>query len=200
MRAAEIVGDPETELHRWTADEFMGLIKAGLIHEPRQVELLDGIIVRKMPPGDDHTFLVENLYLFFVRQRLVDLGLIPAAAVILGERNAIEPDFARFREGALGRYGIKRDADVLWAVEVSVTSAAKDLGPKKRAYAEAGVPDYWVVDEGRRGVWTFSRPVAGVYREERFFPEGEAVPLPGLDAALDTIGLFPPSDRGTRSV
>ena len=31
-------------------------------------------------------------------------------------------------------------------VEVSVTTQARDLGPKLRAYAAAGVPQYWVVD------------------------------------------------------
>lgn len=192
MHAAEIVGGLDADLYRWTADEFIGLIKAGLIHEPRRVELLDGVIVRNMPLGDEHTYLIENLYLFFMQKRLGELGLIPAAAVILGERNAFEPDFARFREGALGRFGIKTEADVLWAVEVSVSSAAKDLGPKKRAYAEAGVPDYWVVDEARRGIWAFSNPTDGAYAQERFYAEGEAVPLPGLDATLDTSGLFPP--------
>ena len=192
MDVAEIVREPEVALYRWTADEFMALIKAGLIPEPRRVELLDGIIIRNMPPGDEHTFIVETLYLAFTRMGLHEHGLIPFAAVILKDRNAFEPDFVRFRDGALGRFGIKREPDILWAVEVSVSSAAKDLGPKKRAYAEAGIPYYWVVDEGRRGIWAFSDPVEGAYASERFFPEGETIPLPGLDAALDTSRLFPP--------
>ena len=192
MDVAEIVQEPEVALYRWTADEFMALIKAGLIPEPRRVELLDGIIIRNMPPGDEHTFIVETLHLAFTRMGVYAQGVIPFAAIILKTRNAFEPDFARFREGALGRFGTKREPDILWAIEVSVSSAAKDLGPKKRAYAEAGIPDYWVVDEGRRGIWAFSNPVEEAYTEERFFSEGETVPLPDLDATLDSSGLFPP--------
>lgn len=40
---------------------------------------------------------------------------------------------------------IERD-DVALMVEITDTTHDVDLGPKPRIYAEAGVPEYWVVD------------------------------------------------------
>ena len=87
---------------------------------------------------------------------------------------------------------LPRGDEVLWVVEVSVSSRRIDLGAKKAAYAGASVPDYWVVDALKRGVWAFTEPVDGEYRAARFFPAGEAIIVPVIGATLDTGTIFPP--------
>lgn len=192
MHAAEIVEESEVDLHRWTADEFMALIQSGMISDPRRVELLDGIIERTMPQGEIHRFIFRALNRAFAAMGALDRGVEAIPPVILGRRNAIEPDFGLLRPSVADRLETPREGDLLWAVEVSDATLGKDLGRKRRAYAGAGIPHYWVVDAKRRGIWAFSVPLKSVYTEERFYAEGEPVPLPGLDATLDTSGLFPP--------
>ena len=48
MDVAEIAHEPETELARWTAEEFVELMEEGFIHDPR-IELIGGLMIRKMP-------------------------------------------------------------------------------------------------------------------------------------------------------
>ena len=74
-----------------------------------------------------------------------------------------------------------------------MSSRAIDLGPKKAAYVGAGIPDYWVVDAYKGGVWTCSDPADGVYRTERFVPVGEMLDVPVLGESLDTSAIFPPA-------
>ena len=56
MDVAEIAHEPETELARWTAEEFVGLMEEGFIHD-RHVELIGGLMIREMPHGPLHDFI-----------------------------------------------------------------------------------------------------------------------------------------------
>ena len=47
---------------------------------------------------------------------------------------------------------------VLWLVEYANTSLSKDLDAKKRLYAAAGIPEYWVVNLRDMTVLVFRDP------------------------------------------
>ena len=190
MDAVALLPEPD-ELYRWTADEFMALISAGLIEEAHGIELMDGIIERTMSQGPFHRFTYAALLRALSALGALERGVESMPPVVLGQRNAIEPDFALLSPSIAGKFGIPRDGDLLWAIEVSDATLAKDLGRKKRAYAQAGIPHYWVFDAHRRGVWVFSRPLGVSYADERFVPAGNAIEMPILGGLLDTGPLFP---------
>ena len=178
--------------HRWTVDQFIALLESGVFEEGWRVEMLDGVIMSEMPPGPEHDFAYEALHLFLASKGLYASGLIPMLKFVIPGRSVLEPDFARYRPESIGRTGDKQATDLLWAIEISVTSLSKDLGAKKAAYAAAGVPDYWVIDVENRVLRTFSEPSGGLYTVERLVHEGETVSLPNLDATLEILKLFPP--------
>ena len=177
--------------YRWSANEFLALLDADLIEEPHRVELLDGIMVVEMPPGDEHNFIDDALHLFFASVGAFSRGIMATPKIVLAGRDVYEPDYALFRPGVIGRFGPKRESDILLAIEVSLSSLHKDLNQKRDAYARAGIPEYWVFDVSRRGVWVFSRPEGGVYREEKFVPEDGQVKIPALDMVINLSGFFP---------
>ncbi len=169
MSVAEAPIFPAPVPHRWTVNQFMALLAADAFEEGWRAELLDGAVVTQTPPGREHDFAYEALHLAFAAKGLYFKGVIPMLKFIVRERSALEPDFARYRAESVGRYG-----------------------NKEAAYAAVGAPDYWVIDVEHRAQRMFSKPVEGVHTEERLAHEGEIVALPGLDATLDTGGLFPP--------
>ena len=68
-------------------------------------------------------------------------------------------------------------------VEVSDSTLSDDLGPKRAAYAQAGLPEYWVLDLGARVLHQFANPQDGVYTSAGAVPEGgqaQAATIPGL--------------------
>ena len=93
--------------------------------------------------------------------------------IVLGSGNVVEPEFTFVRQEALGRFGLVRESDVLWAVEVSVTSRRKDLTIKRTAYAASGIPHYWVFDAERRGVWLFSHRKGTTTLKKHSSPRGK---------------------------
>jgi Uma2 family endonuclease len=80
---------------------------------------------------------------------------------------------------------------------VSPTSRVQDRQVKRRIYAMAAVPEYWLVDLASRIVAVLTDPVEGDYRTEVTVGEGDTLrsaTIPGVEIAV--ADLFPPSFKG----
>ena len=73
--------------------------------------------------------------------------------------------------------------DIALLVEVAESSLERDQGEKRAAYAQAGVPLYWIVNLIGRQVETYSDPEAGDYRSSHVLRPGEdiLVVIDGVD-------------------
>ena len=178
---------------RWSNERYLALVESGIIPEGRGIELIDGQVILLMPQGELHQFLFFALQVAFEAMRGAGQGLRTQPTIQVAEGQTYDPEFALLRPEARSLRRLPRGDEVLFVVEVAVSSRAIDLGPKKAAYAAAGIPDYWVVDAAKRGVWVFTDPADGEYRRAAFHPAGDPLDVPGLGAALDTGAVFPPS-------
>ena len=194
MTLAEIEAQGEPGPLRWTNERYLALVESGVIEEGRGVELIDGQVVTSMPQGKLHNLLFLALQQAFRRIDFGDFLIATQTTIILRQGNTYDPEFALLRAEYDPRE-LPKGEDVLWAVEVSVTSRRTDLNEKKAGYAAAGVPEYWVVDAAKRGVWVFTNPVEGDYRRGTFVPSGEPILVPGAGAMLDTGAIFPRAER-----
>lgn len=192
MTVAELEALGEPAPLRWSNERYLALVESGVIEESRSIELIDGQVVISMPQGKVHNLIFLALQRAFAASGLFERGLAVQTTVVLREGNTYDPEFALLRAEYDPRE-LPRAEDVLWAVEVSVSSRNADLGSKKAGYAGAGIPEYWVVDAVKRGVWVFTNPVEGDYRKGTFFPMGEPLEIPAIGATLDTGTIFPPS-------
>ena len=176
----------------WSNERYLALVESGVIPESRGIELIDGQVTVHRPQGELHQFLFFALQEVFEAMEAARHGVRTQPTIQIAEGQTYDPEFAMLRSEARRLRRLPRGEEVLWAVEVSVTSRATDLGPKKAAYAVAGVPEYWVVDALKRGIWTFTEPVDGEYRRGVFIPAGETMTVPVIGATLDTGTVFPP--------
>lgn len=72
-------------------------------------------------------------------------------------------------------------------VEVAESSLRRDRGIKARIYAEARVPEYWIVDVKTMTVQVHTRPVADRYELIVVMRDGEVLrptQLPGVSLAI----------------
>ena len=176
----------------WSNERYLALVESGVIEEGRGVELIDGQVILCMPQGELHQFIFFALQVAFEGMRAAGQGLRTQPTVQVAQGQTYDPEFALLRPEAQSLRRLPRGDEVLFVVEVSVSSRTIDLGPKKASYARAGIPDYWVVDATKRGIWLFSDPAEGTYQTERFAPAGEALTVPVLGASLETGAVFPP--------
>ncbi|MEV5243286.1 Uma2 family endonuclease [Streptomyces cinnamoneus] len=138
---------------------------------PRHTQLIDGSFVYRSPQSNFHTTancLLENGLL---RAAPDPLDVVREMVVVLGPRQAPEPDIAVVREET--PRGMDNDRyyghEVVLALEtVSPDSEERDRKRKPQLYAEAGIPYFWRVEAGadwRPEVHTYELdPGPGVYR------------------------------------
>ncbi|OXS31526.1 Uma2 family endonuclease [Streptomyces sp. XY006] len=103
-----------------------------------------------------------------------------------GRLNGFACDVAAFRDRSVkDRNGRWRYQDVEFVAEViSKDTAGNDYGPKKAAYAQAGVPVYLVADPYTGICHVYTRPHKGDYATETKVPFGDEVDLTGTVVGL----------------
>ncbi len=87
------------------------------------------------------------------------------SAILLPDSARPEPDVV----WAVGAAAHPLAADVLLLIEVADTTLHLDLGEKAALYAEAGIPEYWVVDIESRRLLVHRQPAGGEYLDVRLF-------------------------------
>jgi Uma2 family endonuclease len=132
---------------RFTRAEYYRMVEVGILREDDRIELIKGEIVEMSPIGRRHNAFVGNLTQLLVT-RLAGRAIVwVQSSIALSEDTGPQPDFVVLRRGAVSYKD--RDAwaeDALMVIEVADGSLAYDRSTKRRLYAEAGIPEHWVVD------------------------------------------------------
>lgn len=169
---------------KWTIDEYHRMIAAGIL-DNRHVELLKGEIVEMPPQGEPHAYFSSEAGEYLIRL-LGDRAMVRLAKPITLPRNSEpEPDIAIVQR--LGREYLEHHPypeNIFWLIEYSDSSLDKDLETKSKLYAEARIPEYWVVNLKQRQLILFLDPQAGEYASSSIITEGTVYPLAFLDVAV----------------
>ncbi len=177
-------------VHRVSVADYHRAFAAGAL--PENVELLRGIIVNKMPKSPLHEFLAQKLMLVLLALLPKGFQLRPERPLTLRESEP-EPDLSVVR----GRPEDWMEAHPTTAelvIEVAVTSTEIDER-KAEIYAEAGVPEYWLVRAEARTVDVFRQPSPDGYRVKVTFRDTDTLrceAVPGIIFPL--AGVFPARD------
>jgi Uma2 family endonuclease len=146
-------------------------------------EILGGELIVSPSPRSWHQLIVTNLLLAF--GRYLDrhpVGRIIASPldVIFGELDILEPDliFVLNEHRDIVQDWIRGVPDLVIEV-LSPTSVWMDRGPKLKAYARFGVPEYWIVDPDARAIEVY-RQSDGGYELASLFGEGNFLASPLL--------------------
>jgi Uma2 family endonuclease len=128
----------------WSEEDYLDLATNHL------VEFSDGNIEVLPMPTVMHQLMVLYLYkLFdsFVESRQLGRVLVAPLKVRLRTGKFREPDVLFLRRGKIARMGNQYwdTADLVMEV-VSDDNRDHDLKKKRREYALAGIPEYWIVD------------------------------------------------------
>jgi Uma2 family endonuclease len=178
---------------RFTVDEFMQLAERGILGEEDRVELINGEIIEMAAIGPPHAGCVNRT------TRLIDRRL--GDSVVLAGQNPVitshyympQPDIAvlRPREDFYDRSHPTPD-DILLLIEVSDTTLQFDRKVKLPQYAQAGIPEVWIIDLNGKRIERYSEPVDGTYRVVRRLRRGQTITstiLPALSLPVgDIIG------------
>ena len=166
---------------RFSTAEFLRMAEAGAFEDMR-IELVHGELERMNPPMNGHSAYQAKLSIRL--SRVVPEPLIRAEVGIDLGNDTVRGCDAALLVSAVEEDRLLRPDDLLLVVEISETTLARDMGPKRIDYARAGIPNYWVVDSERRVVHVYAEPVAAEYVDVRSARFGEPLAVPGTDKAI----------------
>ena len=177
---------------RFTRAEYHRMAEVGILREHDRVELIRGEIVEMSPPGRRHKAFAGNLNQLLVT-RLAGRAIVwMQNPIVLTEDSEPQPDVVVLRRGAVSYK--ERDAwgeDTLLLIEVADTSLAYDRSTKLRLYAEAGIPQYWVVDCNAEAIEVYRTPGPEGYRDITRVAGTATLRLQAFpDVELTTVEIF----------
>jgi Uma2 family endonuclease len=185
-----------SDLYRMTVDEYDRLADAGVLND-RRVELIGGYLVRKMTTKPPHVWAVDAAR--EILERLVPEGwdLREEKPVRIPDFDEPEPDLvivSGTRDDYINRHPGPSEVGLL--VEVADSSLAQDRGPKRVAYARAGIPVYWIINLVERQVEVYSGPCLDDYPDCQIYRPGDQVPVViagGEVGRIRVADILPPS-------
>ena len=157
---------------RFTFADFCALVKDG-----QKADLIDGVIYMASPDSLD----TNDLFMWFgglIDLYVEEMGLGNVfgsrAAFRLDDENSPEPDIAFVRMARLhfAERGFFNGAPDLAIELVSPDSVDRDYIVKREKYRQAGVQEYWIIDEAIKKVTVLRLDARGRYREVK--PRGGA--------------------------
>lgn len=179
------------DLRRFTVEEYHRMAEAGILGPEERVELIRGVVRRMSAKNIAHVIASTRLYQALVRSlegRASVFKEDPLKLVALDSEP--EPDILAISSPNIADYGSER-AQPLLIVEVAESSLRYDLNAKAPLYAEAGVPEYWVVDLVDRQIIVFRQPKGDAYRERIVCEAGDRIaPEAWPDVEIDVSAVF----------
>jgi Uma2 family endonuclease len=179
--ADECPAVPPPPLHyRFSVGQYEKMLDSGVLAGDDRVELLEGIVVRKMTQHPPHAAAIDYA-VDALRPLLPDGWRLREQKPIKLSDSEPEPDLMVLR-GPLSLYERRhpRPADLAVLIEVADTSLDVDRGDKGRVYARARIPVYWIINLNERQVEVYTEPKAGrspAYRRRTDYDWDAKVPL-----------------------
>jgi len=147
----------------YTFEDFCALVRDG-----DKADLINGVIYMASPDNTDANELfmwLGGLMGLFAEETDAGQVYVSRVALRLDDRNGPEPDILFVRKERLHlvqRGHIAGPADLVVEI-VSPDSIERDYEKKWHQYQEAGIPEYWIVDEMEQDI-TLLRLHGGKYR------------------------------------
>jgi Uma2 family endonuclease len=182
-------------MRRWTRQEYDQLVERSFFRSDERLELLDGLLLVKEPHSSAHMTAVrlveEALRLAFG----TGWDVRTQGPIALDPRSEPEPDASVVR-GSPRDYRDAHPTSPVLVVEVALASLRLDRTRKGRAFARAGVTEYWIVNLVDRVLEVHREPVrlddtrrAGAIGQSRcsgLTPLSARSPLPQLESPWPT--------------
>jgi Uma2 family endonuclease len=182
--------------YHFSTRQYDRLVELGVLPEGTRVELLDGELIQMPAQGDRHVSCLRRLI-----GLMHGVGVAPGTLLVqmplrIAWDGEPEPDLVVLRPPA-AQYDARPPGveDVLLLVEVADSSRDYDRARKVPGYAQAAIPEVWLVDLRDEVLQVHRDPAGGTFRVVHVLRRGEtayALAVPGVSFDVDQI-LGPPT-------
>jgi Uma2 family endonuclease len=167
-------------LHRITVEQYHRMQENGTIRKEDRCELIRGFLLEKPKIKPPYAAAIRHL------TRAL-LNLVADEAVVQFQLPITLADSEPEPDGVIAT-GVDEDYDhrhpgpddILFLIEVSDSSLDFDRTVKLPLYAEAGIPQYWIINVADKSIEVYSHPRGGRnpgFRKPAIYTHGQSVPV-----------------------
>lgn len=179
---------------RFSVDQYHGMAEAGILRPEHRVELLRGIVVKKMTVYPPHANAVSKLGRMFTRELGESWQIRQQQPITLTDSEP-EPDLViAIGDDAKFDFRHPEPSDIELLIEVSDSSLFADREFKLPLYGQHNIRQYWIVNLVDKVIETYASPSADQrsYLERRIYSSAERI--------LVRIGAMQPFEIAVKDV
>jgi len=165
----------------FTVDEYHQMWEMGLFPEDKRFELIRGEILEMPTARPSHSGSVNRLNRLFTSRLGESVIVSVQNPSSIDDHSEPAPDLALVKpRGDFYTSGHPVPEDILLVIEISHMTLRFDTKIKAPLYAEAGIPEYWIVNILQNALEVRTEPVSGRYRNHQILRHGQTVSLCSL--------------------
>ncbi len=175
---------------RLKASEYYRMFEVGILTEQDKVELINGEIIEMSLSGSLHAAVIDRIN--FLLQKLRDRVIIRVQNPInLSQYSMPEPDISvlKLKDDFYSR-SHPAAADIYLLIEVSDSSYPYDKQVKLPAYAQAGIPEYWIVNLEKKEIEAYHTPENNTYKEMDLIALDQSIIFHAFDAQIQVESIL----------
>ena len=184
------------KLRQITVKEYDAMIENGVFDQNDQIELLNGVIIEKMPKGTKHATLNDIIATHLI-QKLGDKVCVKNQNPIwLDEFSEPEPDIV-LADLPFEKYFDKHPTpdEIFLILEISDSTLGYDRNAKGAAYARAGIRQYILLNVQEKTLEDYREPGAGGYGSKQTHRAGQKFNLVAFPEISLQVGDFLPIEK-----
>jgi Uma2 family endonuclease len=153
-----------------SADDYQKMGAIGIFEDKPRVELIDGLIIARSPISHYHNSHVNKINQFFVLTLSGKVIIQPQGSIRLDNYSEPEPDIALLRlKKDFHYHSNPTPKDIYLLIEVSIETLSKDRTIKLKKYAQANIPEYWIVIPKEKKIEVYRKPENGAYMQMKTY-------------------------------
>ncbi len=175
------------KLRQITVEEYDLMIESGVFDENDHIELLNGVIIEKMPKGTKHSAATDRIVRVFYRHFGDDVFIRNQNPIWLDEFSEPEPDIvlAVPKEDEYENSHPTTD-EIYLILEVSDSTLGYDRNTKGTAYANAGIRQYLLLNVKEKTIEDYREPSADGFQSKKTYRIGQNFNLVVLSGNFPT--------------
>ena len=167
---------------RMSVETYHQLIETGAFHPEEKVELIHGLLIKKMPKKPAHAKATQKLMILLGMLIGLDQGwFLSIQDPITLTDSEPEPDIAVVRGSPDEIKGHPTGKDIDLIIEISDSSLDYDSTVKKRLYGLNNIPEYWIVNLTKQQIERYTDPFAtedeAGYKHQALYLKEDTCPL-----------------------
>ncbi len=175
----------------FTVTDYYKMAEVGILKPTDRVELIHGQIIQRIPQVSKHSGMINCLTRLLIPSFESEKVIVSVHNPIhLNDTNEPRPDLviAKFDKTYYSS-NHPTPKDIYLVIEVADSSLEYDRTVKKALYADAAIPEYWIVNLQDQQVEVFSDVKNGAYTKEAIITSG-TIKLASLDWTIKYEDLF----------